>query len=62
MSTVAIRTSGMPHLVAATLGHEKSTTTTTSYALPGSLEYAQQRHALALLGNLPASSQPATNN
>ena len=62
MSTVAIRTSGMPHLVAATLGHEKSSTTLTSYALPGSIEHAQQRHALSLLGSLPATRPPATNN
>lgn len=62
MSTVAIRTSGMPHLVAAALGHERPTTTVTSYALPGSVEYAQQRHALAVLDGLPTSSNPASNN
>jgi len=62
MSTVAIRTSGMPHLVAAALGHERSSTTVTSYALPGSVEYAQQRHALTVLDGLPTANHPAANN
>ena len=56
-ATAAIRAGGAPHMVAAALGHVSPTTTLTSYATSGSVEHAQQRQALDLLG-APAR-QPA---
>lgn len=60
-ATVAIRTGGAPHLVAAALGHVSPSTTLTSYALPGSVQHAQQRHALEVLGSNPTPTAPALN-
>ncbi len=50
-ATVALRAGETPHLVAAALGHEKATTTLTSYAQRGSAEHARQRRVVELLGN-----------
>lgn len=56
VATVAIQNGGAPHLVAAALGHVSASTTTTSYALPGSVQHAQQRRAIDLLGASSSST------
>jgi integrase len=44
-ATLAVQAGALPHLVAAALGHESTTTTLQSYAMPGSAEAGQRKRA-----------------
>jgi integrase len=48
-STLAVEQGITSHAVAAALGHESFTTTTTSYAQPGAVSNAANRRVLAVL-------------
>ena len=58
-STLAIQAGASPHLVAASLGHEKSSTTIRSYAAPGSYQIGQGRAARDRLADIIPIKQGA---
>lgn len=57
VATVAVQAGAVPELVASVLGHTSASVTLNSYAAPGSVQMAEQRNALDLLG--PVAEAPA---